>query len=204
MKIFKSIILLTLIVSFTNCKQESRKKYKLTSEETLAAYISKEDVLTKEKLANILLCDKATSYQLVDLRTPHDFIINHIPGAINIPGKNILDEEYFPLLNQEEKILVLYCKGSSEVTGAYLILKQLGFKNIKIVLGGFDYINDYIINSYGIKTGAYEDEKPKYDFIRMIASTDIPRIDSIIRPTVIDKNPNKVIKDFDEECPDLN
>jgi rhodanese-related sulfurtransferase len=130
MKIFNSIILLALLVSFTNCKHESKKNYKLSPEETLAAYINKEDVISKEKLANILLCKKANSYQLVDLRTPHDYIINHIPGAINIPGKNILDEEYFSRLNQDDKILVLYCKGTSEVTNAYLILKQLGFKNI--------------------------------------------------------------------------
>ena len=85
-----------------------------------------------------------------------------------------------------------------------MMLKQLNFKNIKVALGGFDFIHEYIVDSYGIKTGVYDDEKPRYDFIRLVAGTNLPTNDSISRPTVIDVNPNKVIKDFDEECPDLN
>ena len=84
------------------------------------------------------------------------------------------------------------------------MLKQLNFKNIKVALGGFDFIHNYIVDSYGIKTGVYDDEKPRYDFIRLVAGTNLPKNDSIKRPSVINVNPNKVIKDFDEECPDLN
>lgn len=186
------------------CSDNSKKEYALSIDETLEAYLHKQDILSVEKLANILLCKHENVYQLIDLRTPPEYIKSHIDGAINIPAKNILDMEYYELLNQDEKINVLYCRDQSQAINIYMILKQLGFENIKVALGGYDYINEYILAQYGIKSGDYSDEKPKYDFLRLVVAVDQPVNDSIIPPVVIDKNPNKVVKDFDETCPDLN
>jgi hypothetical protein len=138
------------------------------------------------------------------LRTPHDFIANHVKGAINIPAKDILDEKNLEILNQDEKINILYCKNTCDAINSYLMLKQLNYKNNKVALGGFEFINDYIVSNYGIRTGVYYDEKPRFDFLRLVAGTDAPTKTKVNKPTVIDVNPNKVIKDFDEECPDLN
>lgn len=204
MKILNKILILSLAVFMVSCGIDDSKKYVISADDALKAYINKDDIYTSEKIANILLCKKADKYQLVDIRTPHDFAINHLQGAINIPSKDMLDEANYDLINQDDKIIVLYCTGGHQAINSYMMLKQLNFKNIKVALGGFNFINDYIVNSYGIKTGVYDDEKPRYDFIRLVAGADLPSNDSISRPSVIDVNPNKVIKDFDEECPDLN
>lgn len=204
MKIINKIFIFTIALLMVSCGIDDSKKYVFSADQTLQSYLSKEDIYPVEKIANILLCKKSKKYQLIDIRTPHDFAINHLPGAINIPSKHILDEEYYNILNQDEKINVLYCKGGHQAIDAYLMLKQLNFKNIKVALGGFDFIQNYIVDTYGIKTGVYDDEKPRYDFIRLVAGTNLPSKDSITKPKVIDVNPNKVVKDFDEECPDLN
>jgi rhodanese-related sulfurtransferase len=205
MKIIKNILLaFVLFILVSACTNESRKKYAISTEDALSAYTSKEDILSVEKLANVLLCKHEGMYQMIDLRTPHEFIKSHVPGAINIPAKDILDMEYYSVLNQDDKINVLYCRGGSQAINVYMILKQLGFKNIKVALGGYDFVNDYLIQQYGVKTGDYDDEKPKYDFLRLVVGVDQPTSDSISSPEVTSKNPNKVIKDFDEECPDLN
>jgi len=205
MKIYKNIFLaLSLLILFSSCSKESRKHYAISPQQALDTYISGQDILTVEKLANVLLCKHEGKYQMIDLRTPHEFIENHVPGAINIPAKDVLDMDYYPVLNQDQKINVLYCRGGSQAVDIYMILTQLGFKNIRVALGGFDYINDYLLKQYGVKTGDYYDEKPKYDFLRLVAGVNVPKTDSIEAPKLIEKNPNKVIKDFDEECPDLN
>lgn len=205
MKILKNLFLIsTLLLIFSSCSKDSSKKYAISTEEALSAYLNKDDILSVEKIANILLCKEAHSYQMIDLRTPHEFIKSHVPGAINIPAKDVLDLEYYHILNQDEKINVLYCRGRNQAVNIYMILKQLGFKNIKVALGGYDFINEYILQSYGIKTGDYNDEKPKYDFLRLVVGIDQPTSDSISTPIITGKNPNKVIKDFDEACPDLN
>ena len=207
MKIIINKILIFIITVFllSSCAKDNSKKYVLNPQETLKAYINKEDILSSNKIANIILCKKDTStFQFIDLRTPHEFAINHYPGAINVPYKDILDEKYLNILNQDEKINVLYGSDIYESIDAFIMLKQLNYKNNRLSLGGFEFINNYIVNSYGIKTGIYDDEKPKYDFIRLVVGTEGPKFDSISKPKVIDVNPNKVIKDFDEECPDLN
>lgn len=202
---YRNVLLATvLVLVFSSCSNESRKQYAIDSQEALAAYINKEDILPVEKVANILLCKHEHSYQMIDLRTPPEFIESHVDGAINIPAKNVLDMEYYDILNQDKKINVFYCRGGNQAVNVYMILKQLGFKNIKVALGGYDYIDQFIIQQYGIKSGDYDDEKPKYDFIRLISGADQPKSDSISTPEITSKNPNKVIKDFDEECPDLN
>lgn len=206
MKILNKILILSFVLFMVSCGVDDSKKYVLSVDETLKAYLNKDDILPAEKIANILLCDsvKTAKFQLIDIRTPHEFATDHISGAINIPSKDILDEEYNDIINQSEKINVLYCKGGHQAINIYLMLKQLNIKNTKVARGGFDFINDYIVDSYGIKTGVYNDEKPRFDFIRLVAGINKPIYDSISRPKVIDVNPNKVIKNFDEECPDLN
>ena len=204
MKIIKNIIIISLAFFMLSCGVDDSKQYVLTPEETLSAFINKDDVLSTEKLANIILCKRDSIYQFVDLRTPHEFTINHLEGAINVPAKDILEERNLDVLNQDEHIIVLFCKSNCIAVNSYLMLKQLNYKNVKVALGGFDFINEYVVNSYGIKTGVYDDEKPRFDFLRLVAGTVAPVNKDVDRPAFIDKNPNKVIKDFDEECPDLN
>ena len=204
MKIINRILIYSISILMVSCGIDNSKEYVISANDALTAYLNKDDIYASEKIANILLCEKSETYQLVDIRTPHEFAINHLSNAINIPFKDILDTEYYDMLNQDKKINVLYCNDGHQALEAYMMLKQLNFKNVKVALGGFDFIQNYIIDNYGIKTGIYDDEKPRYDFIRLIAGVDLPENESISKPSVISVNPNKVIKDFDEECPDLN
>jgi rhodanese-related sulfurtransferase len=200
----KITILLLASIVLTSCTSEDRKKYAVSTNDALEAYISKKDILSVEKVANILLCKHDHIYRMIDLRTPHEFAQGHIKDAINIPAKNVLDMDYYDLFNQDEKINVLYCRGKNQAINIYMILNQLGFKNIKVALGGYDYLNEYVVQQYGVKSGDYDDEKPKYDFLRLIAGVDVPKQDSIASPEFDQKNSKKIVRDFDEECPDLN
>lgn len=205
MKIFNRIIILALATFMVSCGIDDSKKYVLTPDQTLQSYLNKEDILTPEKLSNLLLCKKdSNTYQFIDLRTPHDFAIKHLRNAINIPAKDILDEGNIEVLNQDNKINVFYGYGASDAINSYLMLKQLNYKNIKVALGGYGFVDQYILASFGIKTGVYNDEKPRFDFIRLVAGQDGPVNEKVNKPTNVVKNPNKVVKDFDEECPDLN
>lgn len=198
-----SILLLVTIV-LLSCTSTDRKKYTISTEDALESYLNKDNILSVEKMANILLCKQDHIYQLIDLRTPHEFAEGHIKDAISIPAKNILDMDYYDILNQDEKINVLYCRGKNQAINIYMVLHQLGFKNIKVSLGGYEFLNNYVVEQYGVKSGDYDDEKPKYDFLRLIAGVDVPIKDSISTPEIDQLNPNKVVLDFDEECPDLN
>lgn len=205
MNITNKILIIVMALFIISCSNKNAKKYVLSPQETLNAYINNEDILSTNKIANIILCKKDTElFQFIDLRTPHEFAINHYPGAINIPSKDIIDKKYLNILNQDKKINILYGSDTYQSLDAFLMLKQLNYKNNKLSLGGYKYIKDYILDAYGIKTGIYDDEKPKYDFIRLVVGTEGPKYDSISKPSIKGINMNVTRKDFDEECPDLN
>lgn len=171
MKLISKILVLFLVATLASCGVDDEKQYLLSVEETLEAVVNKKDIYSAEKIADIIYKKDTLNYRFIDIRTPHEFIIDHVDGAVNVPAKHILDEEYLEILNQDQLINVLYCKGSHQAMNAYIMLKQLNFKNIKVSLGGFSFIKESIINSYGIKTGIYNDELARYDFSKIQSET---------------------------------
>lgn len=73
------------------------------------------------------------NFVLVDVRTPQEFVDNHLEGAINIPVADLRTR--YEELNKNEKIVLICSSGVRSSLGAS-ILKQHGFKNVYIVAGG--------------------------------------------------------------------
>jgi rhodanese-related sulfurtransferase len=79
---------------------------------------------------------RGDDFALVEVLGPEDYARGHIPGAINIPLERIAHEakRRLPL----EKEIVVYCASStckaSEVAAKKL--KQVGFKNVSVYVGG--------------------------------------------------------------------
>ncbi|MDH5658593.1 MAG: sulfurtransferase [Nitrosopumilus sp.] len=70
----------------------------------------------------------------------------HIPNAINIDWNQNIDEDgTFKNDEQLSKIyrfpkdseIVVYCQGAYRATNSFLVLKKLGFKNIRVYLGSW-------------------------------------------------------------------
>ncbi|RLD36577.1 MAG: hypothetical protein DRI73_00455, partial [Bacteroidetes bacterium] len=105
----------------------------------------------------------------------YDFIKGHVENALNIPltqliTKNTLNT--FDKYAKESVCMVLYGNNQMEANGPWMVLKQLGYSNVKVLLGGYDY--------YSIKPGdtdkvpdvpEYYVEKPKYDFAKIASET---------------------------------
>jgi len=173
----KILLFLVVVASFTSCSDKPQQDYVLTPKETLDFYVNggktnSEFVLTENEFADIVLLKDTVNYQFVDVRSAHKFIGSHLPHAINIPLSNkFLKEENLKLLNQDKKMLVIFGKNSTQGVAAFLLLKQLGFKNMKVALGGCHYSKGYLMNNFGMKTGVYNDERPRYDYAKVVAET---------------------------------
>ena len=76
----------------------------------------------------------------VDARNPERFAAGHIPNAINIEWRQILERR-----NEipEDKSVVLYCDTGLSSSRAYMILKLAGRENIKVLRGGYLMWKDY-------------------------------------------------------------
>ena len=64
---------------------------------------------------------------LYDVRTPEEYESGHIPGALNIPDDNFLEEP--PPLNKSD-IIVLYCVSGLRSTSVYNMLSAKGFNHV--------------------------------------------------------------------------
>ena len=75
---------------------------------------------------------------LIDVRTPEERASGYIPNSINISIDDLLNNfSETGLLNEKNKIIIVYCQEGSRALSAYNALKDAGFENV-YNLGGID------------------------------------------------------------------
>ncbi len=124
---------------------------------------STQDVLTEAMASDYLLpvedaIKMKDQLQFIDLRNQSDFIVGHIDDAINISTHSLLSEESVELLGDASKIFVLYGDGQLEANGPWMVLKQLGYDNVKVMAGGYE---QFVKGGDTIKMGV-----ARYDFAK--------------------------------------
>lgn len=85
---------------------------------------------------------------LVDVRNQFEFQKGHLKNAINIYTPELLSDKNFNLLNDlknGDKTIILYGANTNDVTVPFLLLKQLGFTNIKMATIKNSYYQNQLI-----------------------------------------------------------
>ena len=163
------VFIVVIIISFITMRRP-KYVYRQTTQEMLDRTVNHDYVIRFNKFFDIYH-NHDSLYRFIDLRSAHDFQVGHLPGAINIPLAKILDDEYQTIVNQDEKINVLYYSDQCGACGPWMILTQLGYKNNFVLGGGYDFVTEHIIKEYSPMLGNYSAEKAKYDFKEVINST---------------------------------
>lgn len=99
------------------------------------------------------LLEKETRPQLIDIRTPREYQMGHIDGAINVNFYSPLFKESIKKKILDGKLdtnrtLFIYCRSGSRSNRSLAIFKSLGFKKIIHLVYG---INDWYRNQLPIK-----------------------------------------------------
>lgn len=145
-------------------------KFELSQEETLTTILSHIQVIQPEKV-NEILTTNDQGYQFIDLRSPKEYNLHHIAGAINIPIHDILKSENVELLNPADKMNILYGATVEDACPSWLILQQLNFKNNSIMLGGYDLVKSNIIDKYAPDDVWFKNELAQYDYAEIVKQT---------------------------------
>lgn len=76
---------------------------------------------------------------LLDVRDPDEYRASHIPGAVNI-SRGMLEFKFTndPSLENRDLNIVLYCKTSGRAALSAKALKEMGYRNVQSIEGGFD------------------------------------------------------------------
>ena len=98
-------------------------------------YVYVPDFISPEDLKKQIE-EKSPNLVIVDTAAPPVWEEEHIPGAVNFPyNKNISA----PVLLPREKTLVIYCacKDHEDSTDVARQLSLLGYRNVKVLKGGW-------------------------------------------------------------------
>ena len=158
-----------VIIGFLTMQKPERKF--VISVDQMQKEVLKRNETIKPSEAITISESNNDAYRFIDLRNPHDFIKGHINGAINIPKQYLLSEEYDKLIQDTSKINILYSGTHDDACGPWMILKQLGYNNNRILLGGYKLYKKAEKLTAQINPKDYLDESPKYDYAKIVKST---------------------------------
>jgi len=95
---------------------------------------------------NQLAISDLTGKQLIDIRSAELYAQGHPENAINIPVRNLLDDEsleLFDRLLKNGEAAVLYGSDELQTAAPCLLLQQMGYTNLKTLKGGFVSTNEF-------------------------------------------------------------
>jgi rhodanese-related sulfurtransferase len=149
---------------------DSELKFELSREETLSEVIKKIKVIQPEQVKEIIKSSDQ-GYEFIDLRSPKEFNLHHIDGAINIPVHDLLKSENKEVLNPVEKMNILYGGAVEDACPSWLILQQLNFTNNSIMLGGYKLVKSNVIDKYAPDDVWFKNEVAQYDYAQIVKET---------------------------------
>ncbi|MEA3477434.1 MAG: rhodanese-like domain-containing protein [Bacteroidota bacterium] len=169
--IFSILFAIIIIIGLLTMKRP-HLTYQLSPEEALTETMSLMDEYFPEDIPMLVeYADPA--FQLIDIRNPYEYLKGHIETAINIPVYNLLDNEnlkFFKRMAADTVTIILYGKDQLEANSPWMLLKQMGYNNIKVLLGGYDYYVNGPLDFYDMpEIPEYLVEEAKYDFADIIS-----------------------------------
>jgi len=158
-----AIAILPLGIIIAMVPENTTRPYKLTAEELLTEVMESRQFMSPDEIAQMLI-DKDPSLQLIDVRSKDQFEKFSLPNAINVPLESLLSSEFDDVLNQDVKLNVFYSNSSNDANQAWMITRQLGYKNNYVLQGGLNYWATTIMNPEKPAEGSPNEEIARYNF----------------------------------------
>jgi sulfur-carrier protein adenylyltransferase/sulfurtransferase len=136
---------------------------RIAANDLLDDFNSKTQFIAPDAVADMIV-KKDPALRLIDIRSQAEFEKFSLPGAINIPIADLLSDQYADILNQDVKTNVFYSNGTLAANEAWMITRQLGYKNNYVLEGGLNYWFDAILNPQKPVSTSPDEEFAKYDF----------------------------------------
>ena len=142
------LVIIIAVLSFEKPKNVFKKDLNATLEKVVA----------KDYILNKVFLDTLSSYEnvsLIDVRNPYEYHKGHLKNAINIYTPNLLNQKekaFLKDLEKDNKTIVLYGDNPDKVSGSWMLLSQMGFKNIKLLCAKIHYTdNKLVIEDYPLE-----------------------------------------------------
>jgi len=169
-----SAFVLILIIGFLT-RPKPLLTYEKTISESVKALEESDAYFYPWELENVIH-EKPDNIVLFDIRDNFVFGQGHIPGAENLSASVLSREENIERMKKLRDMgvtVVLYGGDELQANGPWMLYRQVGFNNVKLLKGGYSYYKEHkdnlalTKNDDGYKTGF-----PRYDYAEMAAPKD--------------------------------
>lgn len=163
----KKYIFLTIISALIGISlaflPENKNYSELSSEELLLKINDDTRFVSTDELAKLII-DKDPNLFLIDVRDEKAFDKFSLANAINLPLKDLLNEDNLSYLEYETKKIVFYSNGTIFSNQAWLIATRLKYPNLYILEGGLNRWVETILKPKEIDENASVNEINLYKF----------------------------------------
>ncbi len=162
-RIIISIVFLSLGLIIAAIPNNKTLNFKMSAEEMIEEFNGRYQFISPDEIADMMISEDP-NLQLIDLRSESEYREFHLPGAVNIPFTDLLDDEYRYLVDQDLKINVFYSNGSVTSNEAWMVTRQLGYRNNYVLEGGLNYWAETIMNPDRPEQTSPNEEIARYNF----------------------------------------
>lgn len=141
-----SVLLIAFAALAMVLPDRQRRAGELSPSETLNLLQEADRELSPDQVAASLIREDSTIL-LIDLRDSTGYLETNIPGAINIPFRDLMNPDWAGYLDDPSKTKVLYDQDGTLASAAWLLCSQAGYKRMKIMKGGLVDWNRTILES---------------------------------------------------------
>jgi len=169
-----SAFILILIVGFFTMRTPLLS-YKLDMNQSIEE-IKNTDAFFYPWQLNSVISKETGNVVIFDIRDRFVFGQGHIPGAENLSAQDLTKEESIEQLEDlkdQNVTVVLYGEDQLQANGPWMLFRQVGFDNVKVLLGGYQYYLQHKDNLLATKDGSdFLLGIPKCNFAEMAAPKD--------------------------------
>jgi len=163
------IFVLLIIIGFLTLRTP-RFHYQLSLKETTQMLQNNDNAFYPYQLTDVI--DNINhKVVLIDIRNKFAFSRGHIPGAENISAYDLTKEKnikHLEALADKGITVVLYGKDLLQANGPWMWFRQVGFRNVKYLLGGYDYYQKHKKNLAQTENDkSYLPGLPRYNYAKL-------------------------------------
>jgi sulfur-carrier protein adenylyltransferase/sulfurtransferase len=141
-----SIVLLCLGIILALLPLSGSKSFTVKPKKLLSEVLDDKTYFTVDQVAKFISSEDS-SVQIIDLRSPEEFKTVNIPGSINVPYSELLDNDPGSILNNGKTMNIFYSNGDFDSNYALSIARGLNFKNTYVMKGGLNEWYNTVMNS---------------------------------------------------------
>lgn len=124
----------------------SNRSFTVKPQKLLSEILDNSTYLTVDQVARFVVSEDS-NVQIIDLRSPREFLTMNIPGSVNIPYSKFLNDDPGRYLNNGNIKNILYSNGDFDSNFALVIARGLNYGNTYVMKGGLNEWFRIVMNS---------------------------------------------------------